>query len=60
MDQIVEKQLLVADYLSLSSILRHKGLDFVEFTNEQLESMKPSDLRPIVSNMRDIARTPTS
>lgn len=60
MNPSVEKQLLVSDYLSFASILRHKGLDFVELSDEQLEGMKNSDLRPIVQNMRDLARTPTS
>lgn len=60
MEPTIEKQLLVADYLSLATILRHKGLDFVEITDEQLDAMRSSDLRPIVANMRDLARTPTS
>lgn len=58
MDQNVERQILVAEYLSLSSILRHKGLDFVEIPDDQLDTMPVRDLRPIVQNMMTIARTP--
>lgn len=59
MDTAQERPLLISDYNSLASILRKRGLDFYLILPDDLQTTLLSDLREVVANMRDLARTPS-
>lgn len=60
MDHTLERRILVADFHALSEILIARGLTAVEVSEEELEKMSLNDLRSLVRNSREVARTPQS
>lgn len=60
MDSQLERRTLKADFQAFTQILVDRGLTAVEVTEDELEKMHINDLRKLVRDLRDVARTPSS
>lgn len=58
MEPEMEKALLIRQYLGNVEILERAGIDVMHFSDEDLAKMSQNDLRHIVHQLRDLARTP--
>ncbi len=58
MEAKLERQVLMAEYQAYQDILHQRGISPPSFDTKTLGAMDNSDLRTVVRELRDLARTP--
>lgn len=58
MDEQTDRKFLTSQYLGYSEILDRNGIDFIALSEAELNNLPLHDLRKVVHQLRDLARTP--